>query len=487
MQVRHSARPAAVVAGLGLALIGFTAPAVATTAHPATTVTPTVTRASAAGIPSPDAPHSGKIVTGVITGAAARKADPPVSAARRFAQLNAASKSSAAASKAGTPAATSGADAPAATSAVQPDTLTSWSGAFHGYWGTFPSQTIYGAQATQSLNPNVTLGSSSPDLVYSPTLDPSGIDCIEVSTIYSASGDQVGAWDWCASSPGFDEVVDVNTSFLDSYGTTVNGQHFYTVQDVQTDPTTNSWTAYLYNYSTGEWDTFYTSANTDKLSNSGGGWDMNEVYTNYDSTTGEGDYCTPTAGANFESTGLEYQLSSGGAWTAATTSNSSMNIAYPRGSDLGCADSGYALPTADSTWQVTNTTHAADPILGAGSGKCVDTPDSDFANGTLEDIYTCNATSAQSWTYNSSGELSVDGGKYCLNALGYGTTDGTRIQLWACTGTTNELWSFSLNGSIVGIGSGLCLNVIGYGTTNGTGLQLWQCLDTSNDVWSWSS
>jgi hypothetical protein len=472
-------------AGLGAVLLGLAAPAVATTAQPAKPAAAARTSATRSASPSPNAPHSGKIVPGV-TGAAAREQDPPVSATQRFAQLNAASHSAAehsAASLGG--ASLSGAAAKASPAATATPGLASWTGAFHGYWGTFPSQTIYGAQATQSLNPSIVAPTSGSQFIYSPTLDPSGIDTIEMSTIYDAGGNYVGAWDWGAADPGFAKTATIDSTFLATYATQVNGQYYYSVQNVQTDPTTNSWTAYLYNYTTGEWDTFYTSANTSKLSNSGGGWDMNEVYTDYNTSTDEGDYCSDTSGDLFESTGLQYQLSEGGSWTPATTANSSMNIAYPRGSDLGCDDSGFALPTANSDWQVTTSAHAAGPLVGTGSGKCLDTPSSDFANGTKEQIYTCNGTSAQSWTYNSSGELTVDGGKYCLDATGYGTTNGTPIQIWQCNGTTNQEWSFSLNGSIVGIGSGLCLNVVDYGTANGSKLQLWTCLGTTNDQWSW--
>ena len=85
----------------------------------------------------------------------------------------------------------------------------------------------------------------------------------------------------------------------------------------------------------------------------------------------------------------------------------------------------------------------------------------------------------------------MDGGKYCLDATGYGTTSGTAIQIWQCNGTTNQEWTFSLNGTIVGIGSGLCLNVVdngtanGHGTANGSTLQLWTCENATNEQWSW--
>jgi hypothetical protein len=470
-------RPVLMAAGLGTVLLGLAAPAVATTARPA---------ASRSAIPRASAPHSGKMVPGV-TGAAARKQDPSASASQRFAQLNAASHAATASrGKATSAANNSAANNSVKASAVKPDALTPWTGAFHGYWGTFPSQTIYGAQATQSLNPSIVAPTSGSQFIYSPTLDPSGIDTIEMSTIYDGSGNYIGAWDWGAADPGFAKTAAINSSFLATYATQVSGQYYYSVQNVQTDPTTNSWTAYLYNYTTGEWDTFYTSANASKLSNSGGGWDMNEVYTDYDSSTGEGDYCSDTKGDLFESTGLQYQLSTGGSWTPATTANSSMNIAYPRGKDLGCENSWYALPTPDSAWNVTNNTHSAGELKGGQSGKCVDTNQVKFADGTKEQIYTCNGGSGQEWTYNSSGQFTVDGGKYCLDVVGQGTTPGTLVDLWGCNGGENQQWSFSIKHMLVSEQSGLCLQVENASTGNGGQLELGNCADAPNQQWSWN-
>src|ERR1700690_1933682 len=241
-------RRAIVSAGVCTLLLGLAVPAAATTA-----ASGTAKPAPASAAPNPHAPHSGKMVPGV-TGAAARRGEPPASAATRGAQLNAASHRAA---RRG-----------AAPNAVQPH-LSSWSGAFHGFWGTFPAQTVYGAQATQGLNPSTQLASSDPDTIYSPTLDPSGLTCIEMSTIYIGGADQIGAWNWCASSPGFAKTTAINSSFLATYTTTIASQPRYTVQDVQTNATTNSWTSYLYNYSTGAWDTYYTSASTSKLGNTG--------------------------------------------------------------------------------------------------------------------------------------------------------------------------------------------------------------------------
>jgi hypothetical protein len=479
MRTRH-ARIALVSAGacsllLGLATQALAAPAAAV--NPATPAAPVSSPSLRAAIPSPGAPHSGKVIPG-LTGAAASKNDPPASASQRFAQLNAIGQAARKAN-AGHPAAAAG-----SAGRVTP-AMGSWSGDFHGAWGTFPSQTIYGAQATQSLNPALVAPKTGSQFIYAPTMDPSGIDTIEMSAIYDAGGNYIGAWDWGSANPSFAKTAAINSSFLATYATKVSGLYFYSLQNVQTDATTNTWTAYLYNYTTKAWDTFYSSSDTGKLSNSGGGWDMDEVYTVYNSSTHEGEYCTSSYGDTFESTGLQYQLSTGGAWTPATTANSTTSPAYPRGADLGCANLDYALPTENSTFAVTDATHGAAEVIGTGSKKCVDTNQGKFANGSKEQLYTCHKGAGQTWTYNADGELTVDGGKYCLDATGEGTANGTKLQLWSCLNGTNQEWTFSNHSTLVGVGSGKCLDASGYGTANGTQLQLWTCNATTNQQWSW--
>jgi hypothetical protein len=297
--------------------------------------------------------------------------------------------------------------------------LKSWTGLFHGYWGAFPSVATTGAQATQSVNPAVQLGSSDHDTLYSPTLYPTGASCIEVSTIYaydttnSKPGTWVGAWDWCGTH-GFHVRKTVDASFLSTYTVTKSGQDYYTVQDVLTNATTNTWTAYLYNYQTAAWDTLYTSSGSSGGTNLG--WQIDEVYTNYNSSTGEGAYCTQSHGADWETSVLNYRI--GETWVAADPSNSGMNLAAPRGSDLGCATSGFALPSANDDFKVTNNNHGAGELIGVGSGRCVDTKGAAFANGTKEEIWDCHNGAGQTWTYNAKGELTVDNGRFCLDATG---------------------------------------------------------------------
>lgn len=117
------------------------------------------------------------------------------------------------------------------------------------------------------------------------------------------------------------------------------------------------------------------------------------------------------------------------------------------------------------------------------AGKCVDNYHSSTSNGTIIDIYSCNGTNAQKWTFNSSGELVNTASGLCLNDSGYGGSGGKMIQ-WTCVGTSNETWTHTSGGHYVLKYNGLCLNDPGYSTTNGTQLIIWACGSYANENWS---
>lgn len=285
--------------------------------------------------PTPDSPVSGRLVP-ALRGDAARAAAGPV-VGEKFRALGESRHVDRA-----------GADRPAGTANIPP-----WSGSLHSVWGAFPNVASDGAQATHTINPGIRMSAGNPDVVYAPTLDPSGKTCIEVTTFYWQGGNGVGAWDWCAASPGFAAVAWIDANFVSTYTTPFQGLPAYTVLDVQTNAVTNSWTAYLYNYTTGAWDALFTSADPAKLSVTHGGWSMFEVYTEYNPATGEGYYCTETYGARFHAANIQIKV--GGTWSALTTANSSVT---PPGSvsstDFGCYSLSFALPTANSHWQVSH-------------------------------------------------------------------------------------------------------------------------------------
>ncbi|MET8716527.1 endo-1,4-beta-xylanase [Streptomyces sp. NPDC004735] len=120
-------------------------------------------------------------------------------------------------------------------------------------------------------------------------------------------------------------------------------------------------------------------------------------------------------------------------------------------------------------------------IKGAGSGRCLDVPDSNTADGTQLQLWDCNNATNQQWVLSGTGELKVYGNK-CLDAAGTG--NGTKVQIYSCWGGDNQKWRLNSDGSIVGVQSGLCLDAVGAGTANGTLIQLYSCSGGSNQRWT---
>jgi O-glycosyl hydrolase len=123
------------------------------------------------------------------------------------------------------------------------------------------------------------------------------------------------------------------------------------------------------------------------------------------------------------------------------------------------------------------------PIVGTGSGRCVDVPSASQTNGTQVALWDCNGGTNQLWTSNSDGEVRVYDGS-CLDAYGQGTGTGTKVVIWTCNGGANQKWTFNTNGTVTGVQSGLCLDATGGGTGNSTLIQLATCTGASNQKWT---
>ncbi|GAB3416133.1 ricin-type beta-trefoil lectin domain protein [Flindersiella endophytica] len=123
------------------------------------------------------------------------------------------------------------------------------------------------------------------------------------------------------------------------------------------------------------------------------------------------------------------------------------------------------------------------PIVGAGSGRCLDVPGATQTNGTQVALWDCNGGTNQLWTATPEGEVRVYDSS-CLDAYGQGTSAGTRVVIWTCNGGNNQKWRFNADGTIAGVQSGLCLDASGSGTQNGTLIQLWTCTGGSNQRWT---
>lgn len=219
----------------------------------------------------------------------------------------------------------------------------------HEFWGVEPAAGTHdGLVATHSVDPSYRV-SYSDDFTYAPTTKAAS-SCMEVTTVYSqAVGNELWAWDWCGGN-GPAVEVPMDASFEQTYTTQVNGHAAYTVQLVRTNASTNAWTAYLYNYKTGTWSSFFSKSGSD-TSGLPYGWDIFEIYASRDPSTGNAYYCADAKNTVFESSSI--RLRRNNTWTPASPSDSPWEpTATPTPSDYLCPTLKFARAGSNDHWLV---------------------------------------------------------------------------------------------------------------------------------------
>ncbi|WP_425588776.1 ricin-type beta-trefoil lectin domain protein [Streptomyces thinghirensis] len=116
------------------------------------------------------------------------------------------------------------------------------------------------------------------------------------------------------------------------------------------------------------------------------------------------------------------------------------------------------------------------------NGKCLDVDNSQTADGTEVQVWTCNGTGAQQWTLPGDGTVRALG--KCLDVSGGGTADGTRIQLWTCNGSGAQTWLPQADGTVRNPQSDKCLDASGGTWNDGTPVHLWTCHTGPNQKWT---
>jgi hypothetical protein len=130
----------------------------------------------------------------------------------------------------------------------------------------------------------------------------------------------------------------------------------------------------------------------------------------------------------------------------------------------------------------TNSTGTGNALRGVESGRCIDVPGANPADGNRLQVYDCNGTGAQQWTIGSDGTVRALG--KCMDVAGAGTANGTAVQLYTCNGTNAQRFTFTAAGDLVNTGSNKCVDVAGHGTANGSPLQIWDCTGGANQKWT---
>ena len=123
----------------------------------------------------------------------------------------------------------------------------------------------------------------------------------------------------------------------------------------------------------------------------------------------------------------------------------------------------------------------AGPIIGQGSNRCIDIPSANAVDGNRLQIWDCNGTGAQQWSFNSDGSVRALG--KCMDVSGGSTADGAVVQLWTCNGTGAQKFTLSPAGDLVNIQANKCVDVQNVATANGSKLHIWTCNGASNQKW----
>ncbi|MET7371785.1 family 16 glycosylhydrolase [Micromonospora arida] len=121
-------------------------------------------------------------------------------------------------------------------------------------------------------------------------------------------------------------------------------------------------------------------------------------------------------------------------------------------------------------------------IRGAQSGRCIDIPGANPVEGAKLQIWDCNTTAAQSWTFASDGTVRAMG--KCMDPAWAGTANGTEVNLVSCNGNTAQRFTLNASGDLVNLNANKCVDVREANPNNGGKLHLWDCLGAANQKWS---
>ena len=121
------------------------------------------------------------------------------------------------------------------------------------------------------------------------------------------------------------------------------------------------------------------------------------------------------------------------------------------------------------------------PVKGL-AGKCLDVPNGNTANGTRVQIWDCNGTNSQNWSFQADGTIRAF--NKCLDVSNSGTTNGSIVQLWDCNGTGAQQWVQTAANDIVNPVANKCLDVANGDSASGTKLQIFDCNGTAAQKWT---
>jgi hypothetical protein len=108
----------------------------------------------------------------------------------------------------------------------------------------------------------------------------------------------------------------------------------------------------------------------------------------------------------------------------------------------------------------------AQPVLTALGGSCADDHYDSGVNGNVVDMWLCNGSSSQAWTFEPGGTVRMFGNK-CL------TLRSKKAVLWTCGSSSGQKWTIDRIGTMTGAltQNGVCLAIPSMTAARGTALE----------------
>ncbi|GAA3774298.1 hypothetical protein GCM10022225_72500 [Plantactinospora mayteni] len=113
--------------------------------------------------------------------------------------------------------------------------------------------------------------------------------------------------------------------------------------------------------------------------------------------------------------------------------------------------------------------------------KCIDVPNSNGVDGQYLQLWTCNGTNAQSWTFPGDGTIRAFG--LCMDVAWGSTANGAVVQLANCSGNPAQQWVLSGAGDLVNPQANKCVDVVDWNSADGARLIIYECHGGANQKW----
>jgi len=120
-------------------------------------------------------------------------------------------------------------------------------------------------------------------------------------------------------------------------------------------------------------------------------------------------------------------------------------------------------------------------LISDWNGLCIDVPNSNFSDGVPLQMWQCNGTGAQKWTFVN-GTLQTSNNK-CMDVAWGSTANGAVIQIATCSGNPAQQFVLSAAGDLVNPQANKCVDIKDWNGNWGAALQTWDCAGTANQKW----